>query len=298
MVYYIKAAANVPEQGKELMSHVYQCCLKGNPVDKHIFSSGSAAHIQRDIHFKPFEELKMGYFHMNQRLEQMSCSELDINYLVKKYNSNNYCSLIRFEADSSIHTILSFSFNTQEDCIEVNTFCCNGIGGGTIFNFLINAVNCGIDRCIPESEYERKIILSSLPEAEDFYKKYGFTYKKTQYGLDVLEKHIKPPPVISAVIPINNQTKIEQITKRFNEYYDLRPYPRKKYPKDLLGKAGDYAITHDDPVSDPTYVPEEGPRKRTKHGGTKNKRYNKKSKRHISKKRKNRQTKYKFTRKS
>jgi hypothetical protein len=114
MVYYIKAAANVPEQGKELMSHVYQCCLEGNPADKHIFSSGSAAHIQRDIQFIPFEELNIGYFDMKSLLENMSCSELDIDYLVKKYSSNNYCSLIRFEDDShtSIHTILSFSFKT------------------------------------------------------------------------------------------------------------------------------------------------------------------------------------------
>ena len=137
-LYYIKAATNISDEGKELMGHVYQCCIDGNPVDKHIFTSGSAAYIQRGIKFKPFEELKMGYFDMKNRLEKMSCRELDINYLVKKYGSGNYCSLIRFEADSSIHTILSFSFNTHEDCIEVNTFCCNGIGGGTIFNFLIN----------------------------------------------------------------------------------------------------------------------------------------------------------------
>lgn len=295
MVYYIKAATNIPEKGEELMGHVYDCCLKGNPHDKHIFTSGSAAYIQSGIKFKPFEELKMGYFDMKKRLEKMSCRELDVNYLVKKYGSGNYCSLIRFEADSSIHTILSFSFNTLEDCIEVNTFCCNGIGGGTIFNFLINAVNCGVSRCNPDSEYERKIILSSLPEAEDFYKKYGFTYVKTQFG-NALEKHINPPPVVSAIIHIDDETKIKQITQRFNEFYDLRPYPPKRFHDEDLGLEGDYAIEHDDQRADPTYVP--GPRKRTRRGGTKNKRYNKKSKRHISKKRKNRQTKNKMTRKS
>jgi len=231
---------------------------------------------------------------MKPLLEKMSCRELAIDYLVKKYGSGNYCSLIRFNDTShtSIHTILSFSFNSQEDCIEVNTFCCDGIGGGTIFNFLINAVKCGVDRCNPESEYERKIILSSLPEAEDFYKKYGFTYVKRQFG-HALEKHIKPPEVISAVIPIDDKTIIQEITERFNEYYDLRPNPRKRSYDEDLGLEGDYAIENDDKYADPTYVP---PRKRTTRGGTKNKRYNKKSKRHISKKRKNRQTQNKMTR--
>jgi hypothetical protein len=160
---------------------------------------------------------------------------------------------------------------------------------------LINAVNCGIDRFHTESGYDRKIILSSLPEAEYFYKKYGFKYTKTQYGLDVFEKHIKPPPVISAEIPIDDETKIQQITKRYNEYYDLRPHPRKRFPEGLLGKAGDYATEHDDIVSDPTYVIGKKPRIH-KSGGTKNKRYNKKSNRHTSNKRKTYKRKTKMIR--
>jgi len=207
MVYYIKAAANVPVEGQELMQNVYNCCLEGNPADKHIFSSGSTAHIQTDIQFLPLTPLIKGDADITTLLKRMNCGKLEIQYLSKSFSSSVCCSLIRFKDDSrsEIHTILSFTFNVTHDCIEVVTFCCDGVGGGTIFNFLINAINCGIDKCISEPEYERKIILSSLPEAEGFYRKYGFDTFARENGFDVLQKSFRKRSIESVIIPINDR---------------------------------------------------------------------------------------------
>jgi hypothetical protein len=220
MVYYIKAAANVPVEGQELMQNVYNCCLEGNPADKDIFSSGSTAHIQTDIQFIPLTPLIKGDADITTLLKRMNCGKLEIQYLSKNFSSSGCCTLLRFKDESleKIHTILSFKFNTIYDCVEVVTFCCDDVGGGTIFNFLINAVNCGVNRCDPASEYERKIILSSLPEAEGFYRKYGFKRSgTTPVESYIFEKLFHKKSQESAIIPIQHPEITEEITEEIVE---------------------------------------------------------------------------------
>jgi len=290
MVYYIKPAANVPVEGEELMLRVYQCCLEGNPHDKHIFSSGSAAHIQTDIKFQPLTPSIMGDADITTLIKKMKCRTLETQFLSRIFSSSGCCTLLRFKADNlrEIHTILSFKFNTIYDCVEVVTFCCDDVGGGTIFNFLINAVNCGIDKCESQPEYERKIILSSLPEAKDFYKKYGFKRSgTTPVESSIFEKLFHKKSQESAIIPIQHpaieeiKTEIIERSISGSSNREETPQTRKRSRSEETPQSSDSEDRH-----------------RTKHGGTiKN---NKKQKRHTTKynKKRSRQTKNKFTRKS
>jgi hypothetical protein len=284
MVYYIKAATNISDEGKELMGHVYQCCLEGNPDDKHIFTSGSAAYIQTDIKFLPLTPSIMGDLDITARIKKMKCGTLELSFLSLAFYSSLCFSLIRFKDESlkEIHTILSFKFNNPSHCIEVRTFCCDDVGGGTIFNFLINAVNCGIDNCDPDSGYERKIILSSLPEAKSFYRKYGFKQiPTTPLDDSILQKSFDKQPHISGIIPIKHPEITEEITEEIVEGSLSREDEIHTTP--IIGKRdrnGDIIID--------------------RNGGTIKKTKNKKQKKYTTKykKRKSRKSKNKFTRKS
>jgi hypothetical protein len=290
MVYYIKPAANVPDEGKELMSHVYECCLEGNPDDKHIFSSGTAAHIQTDIKFQQLTPSIKGDADITTFIKIMKCGTLETQFLSRNFSSSGCCTLLRFKDESleKIHTILSFKFNTIYDCVEVVTFCCDDVGGGTIFNFLINAVNCGVNRCDPASEYERKIILSSLPEAKSFYRKYGFKRSgTTPVESYIFEKLFHKKSQESAIIPIQHPA-IEEIKTEIIERSISGSSNREEPPQTRKRIRSEETPQSNDSEDRPT----------TKHGGTiKN---NKKQKRHTTKykKRKSRQTKNKFTRNS
>jgi len=248
-MFFIKEATDISQQGEELMTKIVECCVSGNPDNKDIFSKGSAAFIRTDIQFKP---LSMGYFEILSRLKNMKCGELNIEYLSKQISSSKCCTLIQFRDDSlrEIHTILSFSFNDNKNCVEIETFCCDGVGGGTLFNFVINAVKCGISKCT--AKYDNKITLSALNEAVPFYYKYDFKYIKTIAGLDVLEKILSVPVEIN----IDNAKEVEEITQRINAYYFLRPNPRKKYPVNYLKKWKRSASKIDNEIIDPNYYPD------------------------------------------
>jgi hypothetical protein len=260
-LFYIKEATLNPEEGEELMNAITQCCIDGNPDNRKIYTNGSSKYIQTDI---KFYKLTMGYFDIRSRLKRMKCGELDIDYVSHAFGKSKCCSLIQFRDDtlSHIQTILSFSFNDVNNCIEVETFCCDGIGGGTLFNFLINAVNCGISKC--RSPYERKIILSALDEALDFYYKYDFEYTYTKNGLDVLERTESSP---SREISIdNNDKEIDTITRAINVFYSLRPNPKRKYPREVIEDA--IASTIDDTIRDPDYNPSRSKRRNTRNKKT------------------------------
>jgi hypothetical protein len=257
-LFYIKEATINPEGGQELMNAITQCCIDGNQENRKIHTKGSSNYIQTDI---KFNKLTMAYFDFHMRLRRMKCGELAMDYVSRTFNSLRCCSLIQFRDDtlSHIQTILSFSFNNAKKCIEVDSFCCDGIGGGTLFNFLINAVNCGISNC--RSPYERKIILSALYEARDFYYKYDFKYTYTKNGLDVLERTESSPPREISID--NNDKEIDTITRAINVFYNLRPNPKRKYPREVISAA--IASISDDTIGDPDYNPRRSERRKTRN---------------------------------
>jgi len=281
-LYYIKKATNIIFEGEEIMNNIYECCIEGNPANKKIHSSGSADYIQTDIHFQELTPKIKGDADIITLIKKMKCNKLENQFLSKSFSSSRCFTLIRFTDvnHTKIHTILSFSFNKQHDCVEVDTFCCVEIGGGTLLNFLINAVNCGIDRCDPASEYERKIILSSLPEAESFYRKYGFERSvTTPVDNSIFEKIFHKNSQESVIIPIQHPA-IEEIKTEIIESSISRSIDREEPPQTRKRSRSE-------------------DRRRTRRGGGTIKK-NKKQKRHTTKynKKKSRQTKNKFNRKS
>ena len=260
LVYHIKKATSVPDEGEELMEHIYNCCISGNPKNKKIHSSGSSTHIQTDIQYTELPD-SMSQYQMSSRIHNMHCENLSNQYISRKLSDAKCCSLITFtdRTLNDIHTILSFSFSAVNECIEVETFCCNGRGGGTLFNFLINAVKCGISEC--KKDYERTIILSALKEALGFYDKYGFeTVGRDREGMDVLARQLTQDSeehIISEKTRIDDSHTIQNIYRRINEFYFLRLNPKRNplYPPEIIRREMVRASENDDVRADPDYVP-------------------------------------------
>lgn len=233
-VYHIKRAESLSNEGGELMEHIYQCCMEGNPRFKKIYTTRNPEHIKTDIQFTPLPTT-MTQFNMQGSIFNMHCGSLDKNYVIHKYADPTCCSLIQFTDSTlkTIHTILSFSFNETHHCIKVETFCCNGVGGGTLFNFLINSVKCGLSRC-KKGQYPRAFMLNTIDESMGFYHKYGLQrIAKDEEGMDVLKREISegdesPPHVAleTAITDIDNVREIKAIAERIIEFHPKKAMAR------------------------------------------------------------------------
>jgi len=307
-LYYIKRAdtTDIVEEGRMLMDEIYDCCINGNPENRQIFTSGSSGHITPHIEFKPYDKSHKETYDM---VREMDCGELGNQYLWSGFQSYEYCTLIEFQDHShtKIKTILSFSFNEENKCIEINSFCCSPRGGGgNIFNFVLNAVKCGIYNCMLNGqEYLPKIILTCLPGAERFYEKFGFRTLQLpvfEIALDEEPKKTKQTRdvvVIQALVDLDKRSideALNQITDRSNPYYNLRESVRLRYPREEYERNMEEASIQDSTVKDPTYTPsliqstrgrpkekDKEPKRRysRSRGGTVKK--NKKQKRHTTK---------------
>ena len=270
-LYYIKKTDTTytDPAGHMLMDAIYDCCIDGNPDNRKIFTSGSSQYINPDIRFARYNIPEFDT-KMRKMIMAMDCGDLANQYIWSYFLSDEYCSLIEFEDDSKIKTVLSFSFNTENNCIEINSFCCSTRGGGNILNFLLNAVKCGINICsMKGKEYVPKIILTSSHAAIEFYEKFGFTKEtelETKFQIELHDTVERLP---------SNTNKEEQTSQE-----KKTPEPKKR----------NRSISIEEPQISESR--QEGDKIKRRKGGT--------IKKHTTKykKRKSRQTKNKFTRKS
>ena len=176
--YYIKKnTRNFLGPGKYLMDEIYICCIKRNDGRNKIHTVNQN-HIVTDILFEDLNKLKI--ILSEDEIKKMNCGKMSRDYLYDSYINETRIALISIDNNTGgIHTLLTFYFNHIYECIEIDTFCSKP-GGGTIFNFLINAIKCGIDKCKKTDTithtFEQKFRLKSLnnPRTLGFYAKYGF----------------------------------------------------------------------------------------------------------------------------
>lgn len=179
--YYIKNRTSDLD-GSPLMNAIYDCCKNSN-YSRNKIHTRNKNYITTNINFQDLT-IPLSY----NAIQQMNCGKLSRDYLYDSYMHQNASALISIDNTRKINTLLTFYFNSKNGCIEIDAFC-SELGGGTIFNFLINAIKCGIEKCKKTHTYERKFMLKSLndPETLGFYAKYdleepGQKNKKKKLG--------------------------------------------------------------------------------------------------------------------
>ena len=187
-LYFFKRATECVGYGEELMKAIHRCCEHGTGDFSKIHTSRPSNPIRTDLRFQPLEidiknniklkDITIPKFIFDTVLILgMNCGPLNKELLTTHFYMDDNCSLLKFilntdEGTIKLDTILVFTFNSKTRSIEVLSFCCDTKGGGVIFNFLINAVKCGLKMSTAD-KYNREIILTALDEAISFYKKYG-----------------------------------------------------------------------------------------------------------------------------
>lgn len=189
-LYYFKKATDFDEYGKDLMEAIHRCCEHGTGEFQKVHTSGQTHLIKIHLKFQPLGYEKgsiilnkltsLSEYNFNTLIHGMNCGDLNTALLAANFYATNTCSLLKFiynpsEGTINLNTLLVFRFNPETKSIEVLSFCCDKIkrgGGGVIFNFLINAVKCGLSTCTPD-KYDPLITLDALQSAIPFYEKYG-----------------------------------------------------------------------------------------------------------------------------
>ena len=189
-LYYFKKATTFDPFGRQLMEAIHNCCENGTGDFQKVHRSGQRYPIKTDLKFQPLgyengsiilnEHTRISQHDFNILIYNMYCGNLNQDELIAGFNWHNNCSLLEFILNPqgtgiSLNTILVFTFKPDTSAIEVLYFCCHTRGGGVIFNFLINAVKCGLKMC-PPGKYPREITLKALRDAVEFYKKYGLEH--------------------------------------------------------------------------------------------------------------------------
>jgi hypothetical protein len=174
---------------KELLDNIYTCCINGNIgrneyYYRKIHRKNAKYVIPTDIKFKNINgKYSSGTVYndavIKQRFSTMKEDKEEVfgsKYLQDSYFRQENSALISFDKDDNIYTILTFSYNINYNCIEIDTFWSNLGGGGIMMNFLINAVKCGISLCSNAKKYNNKILVYSTDDKETikFYKKFNF----------------------------------------------------------------------------------------------------------------------------
>ena len=235
MLYFVKHASELPtnDYGKILLQKIIQCILEENLKIK---KQNSTIDYSTDIIFQTIpDELDD---RMEDRINEMDIIGIDKEFVKESYLNPNCVSLISIEG-RRIHTLLSFCFNADENCIEIESFCRNQRmtdgGGGTILNYLINSIKCAI--YLFETQYGKlleeyhKIILKSIDTSVNYYsKKFKFSMDKKQTSLlptmSRTISHTSPPAAEPLKPPPPEQSSTVYKSKRF-VIDDERPRKRK-----------------------------------------------------------------------
>ena len=169
---------------KDLLDNIYNCCKRGNigvSIQrneyhyKKVHKKNLKHTIPTDITFTDLDVDLSREFNYIENTKQ-----LNKDYIRRSFFKSQNIALIALDENNNIYTILTFFYNIDEECIEVDAFWSNHNntpGGGSIMmNFLINAIKCAINLCNDPTIHTRKIILSSvLDEATiNFYKNFKF----------------------------------------------------------------------------------------------------------------------------
>jgi len=195
--YAIKKASSLYDPtGMELMNRIYDCIIQGKVKQSKMYRA-NPQYIQTGLVFEDYSttprlmDADRSAYEMNVKIMNMKCGNLNQFFLTDSFNSPENTSLIRFNADKSIHTLLVFGYSQKG--IEIDSVCADTKGGGgTLINYLINAVKCGIKHCNFPRMYRRTILLFALPEAIDFYKKFGFQEEQPLNKNDLMRKLSNP----------------------------------------------------------------------------------------------------------
>lgn len=173
--YYIKNRTSekpTNSKGTLLMDEIYNCCKNKNFGRSKIHTQNKERVLTNIV----FDDLETDLKYYGNKIDEMKCGIMDNYYLFSSYEQLDRTSLICLDDENIIYTLLTFYFDSKKDCIVIDAFCSKP-GGGNIFNFLINAIKCGIKICKKKHNinYERKFYLSSLnnPSTLGFYAKYG-----------------------------------------------------------------------------------------------------------------------------
>lgn len=234
---FFKRATEFDGDGEELMKEIHRCCEDGTGDFSKIHTSRPSNPIRTDLRFQPLEidiknniklkDITIPKFIFDTVLILgMNCGPLNKELLTTHFYMDDNCSLLKFilntdEGTIKLDTILVFTFNSNTRSIEVLSFCCDTKGGGVIFNFLINAVKCGLKMSTPD-KYNREIILTALDEAIPFYEKYDLE-KDISDKPNQLRRLLTGESVASAESTDTTETRETTETRGRPEEPGLRP---------------------------------------------------------------------------
>jgi len=133
---------------------------------------------------------------ISKKIGKIPHKDLDNNYIINSFNKKKTCTLINFDDKQNIKTILTFFFNEEYSCIEIDSFR-SLKDGGIIFNYLINSIKCAIDICNERpnckgEKYENKIILNAfnIEGLLNYYNNFGL--KTDSLRVENVEKDLVP----------------------------------------------------------------------------------------------------------
>jgi hypothetical protein len=202
--YFVKYASTFTSDhsGKELLTKIYECIDEENLK---IQKQNATIIFPETIRFVPIP-IDLNDDVIIEKINKMEIIDLHQDFVKEMYLDESCVSLIRMDGED-IHTILSFSFNTEESCIEIESFCRNQLmehrGSGSLLNYLINSIKCAIylieqqEGKLPE-KYHR-IMLKSVKKSVDYYSekfKFEITKPATTLRLPILSRtisHTSPP---------------------------------------------------------------------------------------------------------
>jgi len=205
-LYYLKKGTVPPfishKKADEIMNQIHECILEDKVNQRRIYRNAKPEIIETNLQFLELSTTDKKTNHLVETLIQfnMDCETLDPEYVLEAYKTPDCSSLIRMTPEGYIHTILVFFYNTLHDTIEVKVLCCDvkTRGGGTVFNYLINAVKCAIPMCKVPSMYKNEIRLDALTPAIHFYKKFGFQEEAPLHrGLQPLTRKLSEETEVS-----------------------------------------------------------------------------------------------------
>jgi len=172
------------KQIQELLDNIYTCCINGNiGKDEYHYKKihkKTTYPITTDIKFIDIKNGKYSDFEIQNKISDIYGKKKGhlSHFLLYSYFTKKNSALIAFDDNDTIYTILTYYYNIEKDCIEVDGIWSDqsGGGGGIMMNFLINAIKCGISLCSNPSKYKRVLALYSIDDENTigFYKKFSF----------------------------------------------------------------------------------------------------------------------------
>ena len=279
-----------------LLLYIKECCKKGNTGFEKIYSS-SPSDIKYITTGIKFSEFTSGPDVLVDSIRNLNCGTLSNDYLIDSFIDVENYALIRLDSSNNLYSLLTYTFNATNNCIEVIGFC-SKVGGGTIFNFFMNAVKCAFADMIkydPDSaaQLKHEIKLNSLldPPTLNFYFKFGFEDDGRPGYLRPLRRQVseqtEPEEEEDEHITLaNTLSKLFGFTIKYHDY-ELRQNPKRsrRYGEPYVISSTDDAVVRAYASDDSDYVPSDPDdsdddikptRKRSRGGKTKKYKRNKK----------------------